>query len=506
MPTNRHLQYIIYSAPARLPNNRLIFRVSMEVKRTKREFAILACVLFILASFATLSYASSTFRPVNFSPQIVASTFSSNGVLYVGDTNYTLYRSENNGSSFSQIYEFPNQTNPTGYFVGYVMTLFIDSRGYIFVSIPGTNRLYRSTDAGASFTQVLNTNGTRNEGFFIALTEDLQGSLYTATFDNTIVSAFLKSTDGGATWFKVLSLPGVAHLHNIMFNPANGYLYGISGEWAPARNNAQSERVFRSKNLGQTWTIVIERTTGNETYGNTIYLPMYFADNWVYLGSDQAFKPNWIDRFYDNGSDVAFTPQTVYKSPQSDGNLPFFSATGFDNSMLFSSTVEFSNGVVRILSSKDGVTWTTIKTGSLTTAQHHANKLTSNPKGIMFGSDGVNANFAFVEDQPAPTPTPTPSATPEPSPTPTIAPTPTSAQAPAPTSKPKSTPSPTPKPAPTATPAPIVNPTAQPTSIPTQASQSSSSEIRYDLIVAGVAVAVLVVGASVVTVRRRRKE
>ncbi len=419
----------------------------------------------ILASLLTFCSGESVFKPLNFSPQIVSSAFTANRTLFAGDTGYTLYRSDDNGISFRQIFTFPSQFTPVGQVAGFVMTLFVDSRDFVFVSIPGTNRLYRSVDFGVSFVEVLNSNGTVNDGFYIAVAEDSVGSLYAATYVNSLAvqgnwPSILKSADSGATWFKILEVHAV-HFHSVKFNPANGYLYAVSGEWAQGLDSGQSEQVFRSKDFGQTWKAVILRSASSQTYGDTIYLPMYFAGSWVYLGSDQAYKPNWIDRFYDNGSDVAFMPERVYSLPESDGNMPFISAVGFNDSMLFSSTAEFTNGTVRIVASRDGGTWTTVKTANYTTTQHHANKLTDNPSGILFGSDGFNANFAFYaqEEPPAPTPTVTPDAVPTPTPAPSQTTLPTPTPAPAPTPKPttSSTPKPTPLPTsnstPTATPA-----------------------------------------------------
>ena len=132
-----------------------------------------------------------------------ASTFTNNGTLLAGDTNYTLYRSDDNGVTYRLIYQFPKQPNPNSAVTGYVINIYVDSRNYVFVSIPTTNRLYRSINFGSSFTEVLNTNGSQNDGFYIDLTEDSQGNLYTATYCNSIsplLPSVLKSIDGGATW------------------------------------------------------------------------------------------------------------------------------------------------------------------------------------------------------------------------------------------------------------------------------------------------------------------
>jgi hypothetical protein len=353
------------------------------------------------------------------------SYFAPNGTLFAGDSNYKLYRSDNYGASFRLIYQFPQQSNPNSAVAGYVWNIFVDSRNNLFVSIPGTNRLYRSTNFGSSFSQVLNTNGAQNDGFYIATTEDSNGNLYTATYSNSIypnAPTILKSTNGGSSWSIVFSAAAV-HFHNVKFNPANGYLYAITGEWGQGYNNQNCERIFRSKDGGRTWTTVINRPVELQARGSTIYNAMIFNGNWVYIGSDQAYEPNWIDRFYDDGSGP-FTPQTVYNFP-SDGSFPVISGVWLNNVMVFSSTAEFSDGTSRVVASDDGLNWQIVKSTATTQTLHHTNVLTSNPKGIAFGSDGPGNTFSITDGaQPTPTPTATPTPTPSPSPTPTATPSP----------------------------------------------------------------------------------
>ncbi|MGD6809815.1 MAG: WD40/YVTN/BNR-like repeat-containing protein [Candidatus Bathyarchaeia archaeon] len=351
----------------------------------------------------------------SFSGQMFSSYFAPNGTLFAGDIDYNLYRSDDYGVTFRIVYQFPKPENPITMVTGYVWTIFVDSQNRLFVSIPCTNRLYCSTNYGASFTTVLNTNGTQNDGFYIAVTEDNQGNLYTATYCNSIypnMPALLKSTNGGTSWM-VIEQASAIHYHNIKFNSANGYLYASTGEWTPGYNNADRERIYRSKDLGQTWTVVVERTTQGEEYGNTIYLPMLFDGNWVYLGTDQAYQPNWIDRFYDTGANTLFKPLTVYSFP-SDSNCPVISAVWLSGTMIFSSTTEFNDGTTRVVASRDGVNWEIIKEDYVTQSLHHTNMLTYNPKGIVFGSNGPDKTFAITEKTVQPTPTPSTQPTPTP--------------------------------------------------------------------------------------------
>jgi photosystem II stability/assembly factor-like uncharacterized protein len=372
----------------------------------KKTSTIILVVLLIFSSFLVqLTYSASSteqqldlqVKPLSsFPSQMSASAYTKNGTIFAGDNNYNIYRSDNNGLSFNKIYTIPPEENPQSDRAGIVWTLFIDSKNNLFASVPSTNKLYRSSDFGASFNAVLNTNGTQNDGFYSAVTEDANGTLYTATYCKSVYPekpAVLKSIDNGETWTKTAEF-AAASINNIKVNPHNDYLYVITSEYSPDVNNSQCERVFRSKDNGTTWTTIIDRPAELQTYGNTIYTAILFLNNDVYLGSSQPFKPNWIDQINDDGSDGPFTPTTVYNFP-STCNLPVFSATKLNQTMLFSSSVQYQAGTSQIIASINGTTWKVIKTQQLTIAQNYTNILTSNSNFTIFGSTGTDKNFAI---------------------------------------------------------------------------------------------------------------
>jgi hypothetical protein len=414
--------------------------------------------------------------------QMCGSAYASNGTLFAGDNSYRLYRSDDNGASFTFLYQFPTQPNSSSAVLGYVWMIFVDSHNTLFVSVPGTNRLYRSTNFGFSFSQVLNANGTANDGFYMAMTEDNNGGLYAATYCNSLAPQsppLLKSYDGGITW-SILRRFSAIHIHNVKFNPSNGYLYVATGEFTSGYNNQECERVFRSKDLGQTWTTIINRPQEIQSEGTTVYLTILFRGNYAYLGSDQGYQNNWIDRIYDNGANTNSTPQRSYSFPTTDGYFPTVSAVWLNDTMIFASTAEFYAGTQRIVASADGETWTVLRQTSVAKTAHHTNILTGNPMGAVFFSEGPGLTYMITQSgalppptqQPTPspspeptaTPTPTPTTTPTPKPTPTITPTPTPTPTPQPTATP--TPTPTPTPSPTETPTPTPAPTSTPTATP----------------------------------------
>ncbi|MCW4024079.1 MAG: hypothetical protein NWF01_03475 [Candidatus Bathyarchaeota archaeon] len=372
----------------------------------KKTFTIILVLLLLFsASLVELTFSASSteqqldlqVKPLSsFPSQMAASAYTENGTLFAGDYNYTIYRSDDDGLSFRKIYTIPPEVNPQSDRAGIVWTLFINSKNNLFVSVPSTNKLYRSSNFGASFNVVLNTNGTQKDGFFSAVTEGTNGTLYTATYGKSAYPekpAVLKSTDNGATWTKTAEF-AAASINNIKVNPQNNYLYAITSEYTPDVNNSQCERVFRSKDNGTTWTTVINRPTELQTYGNTIYTAILFSGDHVYLGSSQPLKPNWIDSFNDDGSDSPFTPATVYTFPLTC-NFPVLSATKLNQTMLFSSTVQYQAGTSQIIASTNGTTWKVIKSQQLTVAQNYTNILTSNSNYTIFSSTDTDQNFVI---------------------------------------------------------------------------------------------------------------
>jgi hypothetical protein len=475
-----------------------------ECNINKKIFSFSVILLLAAAAFVTIGLGNTIeSQKLVFTPQIVCSTFTGNGTLFAGDNNYTLYRSDDNGTSFRLICQFPNQTSNTDGFTGYTMMLFIDSKNDVFVSIPGTSRLYKSDNFGANFTESLKANATDNDGFYVAMTEDKVGNLYTTTYCNSeaIYPQTYMSSDNGKTWVAI-AVCSVAHMHNVKVNPSNGYLYIVCGEYVVGGNshgNVDAERIYRSTDEGKTWVLMIERNMTNPK----IYATMVFNGSWVYLGSDMANATNFIDRFYDDGIVGKYVNDTgspvnverVFTTSVSDGALPFVSACWFNNSIVFSSSVEFSSGTSRILSSNDGLNWSTIKTVSYVTSQHHCNMLTSNPTNVIIGSDGSNANFELVL-KPDPTPTPSPSPVTSPSTTASTTTTTTSLSV---TSTPKPTVQPTQEP--TSTPIVTSTPTETPTS-PT----STIPHFTFDgITIAILAFAVLgIISALTLTIREKR--
>ena len=472
----------------------------------------------------------------------------SNGVLWAGDKSYGLWKSTDRGASFQLVYTLPHDPpRPDNPYSGLVWNVFVDSRNYIFVSGGGANNaLYRSTNGGASFGAVLNANDTNSQAFYIAMTEDNAGNLYVATYTigTTIQPQILKSTNGGSTWAKITNF-NTFHFHNIKYNPYNGYLYAVTGErYGSLVNFNDSEKIFRSKDNGATWKLIVDR---NDAIG-TVYLAMAFVGNYVYMGQDYPSRNCQIHRFLDEGQPGLITPQVVY-TPPSDGCMPFISGIFFNGSLVFGNCAEIQNGTTRVVSSLDGVNWNVLSATSILSTEPRWNIFTSHPRGGVFATLKTGFSYQIVDSaaqptpspsptitptpnppliptpSPTPSPVPTPTPTPTPSPTQTLTPTPqpTEPPTPEPTQTPTSTqnpitapttqptakpitnkPTPTPTPTPTATPTPTQEPTQQPatpTSTPTYISEKASSGLFFEIAVA----ASVIVGGMILSVTLLKK-
>jgi photosystem II stability/assembly factor-like uncharacterized protein len=492
-----HLKGLSFSGKTYLinsPRGYLIMEKKFRFLPNKTFFWFLTLSVMVLASSLLLSNVPSASAELQVSSlsncSFTANDVDSKGVLWVGDKNFGVWKSTDNGASFQLVYRMPGSLEGGNPYIGLVWNLFVDSRDYIYASAGGTAGLFRSTDGGVSFTQVLKTNGTTNESFYLAMTEDNAGALYTVTYtQGKATPLMLKSVDGGTNWVRVGNF-GVFHFHNIKFNPYNNYLYVIIGEG----NTPDAARILRSKDGGASWSLAVKR---NDNVG-TVYLAMAFSGNYVYIGQDYPNRVCNIQRFLDDGSNSTFDTQTVY-TPPSDGYMPFITATNVGDSLVFANCAENYNGISRVVASSDGVTWTVIRNQSLTPVDNRWNFLTMHPRsGFVFGTMKTGEAYRINYLAPPPTPAPTveqPVIRTNPKP---------SAVVTTPTPKPTAMPTPTPTSTPTQTPQPTTTPTLTPST-----NSTTSSNFRLDLYFTEIiAVSALAIMGSVVvtTVLLRRRQ
>ena len=108
--------------------------------------------------------------------------------------------------------------------------------------------IWKSEDSGTTFTQLVSTN---NSNFFYVqkVVVAANGDVFAATRNASIQ----RSTDGGATWSRVLNEGNTARAADIEI-ASNGDIYASLGIFS-------SPHIFRSTNNGDSWTEVTPNTT-----------------------------------------------------------------------------------------------------------------------------------------------------------------------------------------------------------------------------------------------------
>jgi len=318
---------------------------------------------------------------------------SSNGTVFAGDNNYQVYKSTDSGLTFSNIFSIPVQSDPWGVHAGKVWTVFVDSRDYLLISAGSTNRIYRSTNGGASFVEVLDLNRSANDGMIISMTEDASGNLYAAEYANVPPARLWKSTDGGATWSSLRSWDA-RHLHAVKFNSYNGWLYVVIGE--DVSGTTEHQTVWRSKDAGTNWQLIVARGSGTDTK----YLPIEFIGNDVYLGQDRNGPSDTDDihKITDDGVSEPFSPITVYDNPYLAAIMTF--ATKLNDTIIFTTSSEGYTATCQVVMSNNGVNWTVLNAQDVSPSYRWINELTIHPrKGIVYGC--INISYCYYIASPS---------------------------------------------------------------------------------------------------------
>lgn len=145
--------------------------------------------------------------------------------------------------------------------------------GYYFNSNPGNMGIWRSTDAGMTWSRVLNFG----RGFDVRFDRSVPGRCYAAIGGQNANSGFHISTDYGATWTRsAAGLPTGAntirnHIETAKSNPDFVYMvvYEATG------GSARETRAYKSTDKGVNWS----RIGASSKLGGT-----YDGTNWTFQG------------------------------------------------------------------------------------------------------------------------------------------------------------------------------------------------------------------------------
>jgi hypothetical protein len=182
---------------------------------------------------------------------IQASWIANDGTVYAGMTN-TVYKSQNYGVTWEPLITFSG--TDTEFALVYVNKL-----GYVFV-VPTPDAdvnslgVWRSVDGGETWKRVLVMRAGCTS---MSMSEDADGNLYLGVYTvwATGNASICKSVDGGAHWTTVYYDSDARHVHCVEVDLANGYVYATVGDqrvwpW-------YTSYVIRSTDGGASWRVLL---------------------------------------------------------------------------------------------------------------------------------------------------------------------------------------------------------------------------------------------------------
>ncbi|MFK7807250.1 MAG: T9SS type A sorting domain-containing protein [Saprospiraceae bacterium] len=248
-------------------------------------------------------------------------------VIYIGFSGGGIFKTTNDGDSWAPIFDDqpylsigaievdPNNSNTV--FAG---TGDPNITGYPFIG----NGVYKSLDGGDTWTQ----SGLSNTGVVSEIIIDPTNSniIYTATMGNPFAytndRGLYKSTDGGSSWTQILFVNDHAGIIDIAMNPDDTDIIYATG-WDRIRTNQESiasgdgGRIFRSEDGGSSW----------ETLDDG--LPIKNLSR-----SSIAISPDDPDVLYASIVDSTYFPHGIYKSEDGGDSWDAVTEGNSDNGLI----------------------------------------------------------------------------------------------------------------------------------------------------------------------------
>ncbi len=268
-----------------------------------------------------------------------------------------IYKSTDNGSTWTKISPSSTSTNyynPTG-------VIAFSSSTIIFAAGSGSPNggIYRTTDGGTTWNEV--TSGLPSSGYnTIVIQKDNSGNAYAVyqSTDNSTsgdggLKGIYKSTDSGASWTQLTSPPKITSTGNLSYLGTQGW-YGSAIGVDPFNNKniyVGGIDMMKSSNGGSTWKQI--------SYWNTYYgTPYVHADHHVI-----AFDPNNSGVLYsgnDGGIYKSSDSGTSWTALNNNlGITQFYSGGVYKTGTTYSGGTQ-DNGQLKFSS---GTTWNEVESG-----------------------------------------------------------------------------------------------------------------------------------------------
>ncbi len=169
--------------------------------------------------------------------------------------------------------------------------------------IDAPTQLWRSSDEGANWTRVTGWDTIGKRPWYIT---PLAGGALLVAYDSTTHWDIARSTDNGATWTTVLSLPCIADDCSVRYTTlsprsiAQGDGYVFLGTYSNAAPSVNTNYIYRSADGGATWAISNTSTAFRHIHGlqfDSVKHRLY-----VFFG-DSAAMATWYSA--DDGSTLS---------------------------------------------------------------------------------------------------------------------------------------------------------------------------------------------------------
>ncbi len=172
-----------------------------------------------------------------------------NNVHYIGKDN-KLWKTEDAGINYSLVHAFGNNENHL------VQGIEIprDNPDYMYVTqyLPeNKNKIWKSTDAGNTWTELTKPEGDNGDYILIQVSEANRNEVYIAyANDWSDSNKIFKSTDGGNTWHNLTTNTLNRGIQHIVFqNGTDGGIYAVTYKTIYYRNNQMSDWVTYDNGL-----------------------------------------------------------------------------------------------------------------------------------------------------------------------------------------------------------------------------------------------------------------
>lgn len=221
------------------------------------------------------------YKETTITKPIQASWIAPDGTLYAGEYNI-LYKSSDHGRTGQQVAQFSQDAG--------IVCVYVNSDGYIFISAfysldANSLGLFRSINGGATWSRVISL---QDNSCILSMDEDTNGNLYAGvyTMGYRADARIYKSTDGGATWHSVYYDVGARHVHCLAVDSSNNYLYAAIGDVRV--DPSWTCYVTRSTDGGQTWSkilslpqiLAVEAITTEDANGNLVPVARIFSTDY----------------------------------------------------------------------------------------------------------------------------------------------------------------------------------------------------------------------------------